>query len=443
MLAQIVPQTNDFHALSRYLMHGRDAEVDPKRVAWVFAQNLPTNDPLRAATIMEATAHHAPRTKNAVYHLMVAWHQRENPADDIMQEIATRTLALAGLSEHQALIMGHGDKPHKHFHVMLNRVHPETFRAWAPFQDYKRFETIMRQLSAEYGFDYVPSHRYNPELTDELPQQPGRRAKRAADRGAKTNRTKWSRNAAREFGKYLADRITPEPPQQDVHRLLGEHGLSLQAKGRGHVIGNNNSYATLSSIGLTVSGSSLTVKPPIADPTIDLAKPLRHRRHWFEVDQVDVTRAFMSWGLADRDDLIEAINEVRAERAASISARSHATTALSIPAFHAARTSQRKPFQRRQPKPALNAYGIHTLIRQQTNPTAIAAKREIIRLQTQLDVVTRSASSAIYRSANVYRTPAAALQRHAAARLLAATTYVRSNYWPRQNPSLAPIRTCT
>ncbi len=148
MLAKVAPPTNDFPALARYLAHGKSgAPHDPRRVAWVMAHNLPTDDPELAAKYMAATAQLSARTKKAAYHLMIAWHAAEQPNPDIMQSIALQTLELAGLAEHQALIMGHGDKPHPYLHILLNRVHPDTGRAWKTSQDFARFDTIMKALA--------------------------------------------------------------------------------------------------------------------------------------------------------------------------------------------------------------------------------------------------------------------------------------------------------
>lgn len=177
MLAKVTPPTNDFHALARYLVRGKPgAKPDPKRIAWVFTQNLPTDDTDLAAAYMTATAGLSARTKNAAYHMMIAWHERERPSPELMQQIARQTLELAGLAEHQALIMGHGNKPHPHLHILLNRVHPETGRAWKANHDFARLDSIMRLLASEHGCEYTPVHSYNPDLTDDKPKRPNSRA---------------------------------------------------------------------------------------------------------------------------------------------------------------------------------------------------------------------------------------------------------------------------
>lgn len=369
MLAKIAPGTADFHTLARYLVNGKGAEASPDRVQWVMAHNLGTDDVELAAKFMAATAASAPRCKKPVYHLMVAWHERERPSPEVQREIALKTLQMAGLSEYQALVMGHGDTPHRHFHVMLNRVHPDTSKAWKTTDDYRKFDRIMRQLSDEYGFEYVPAHQFNPDLTDELQQLPDSKAHRAAKRGARTGRVKWSKAASREMGEYLSETLDRAGGVDDLEHLAASLGLEFEAKGGGYVLGNADGYATLSSLGLQKSaqGYQRTPSKPI-DHTI-----VKHTgRSWFDVDKVDITRAFMAWGITDKDDLVQAIKDQQAERAARF--RPEQRTALSTLTDAMGRPA--KPPRRRPPnKPKDYLRG---LIAAQTNRAAIERRRLMI-----------------------------------------------------------------
>lgn len=298
MLCKIAPSRSDFHALADYLLHGKSKQnTDPKRVAWVAAQNLPTDDPLLAAQYMAATAAQSTRIKKAAYHLMIAWHQREFPTPEAMQEIARQTLALAGLEQHQALIMGHGDRPHPHLHIMLNRVHPETGRVWSTAHDYRRFDAIMRQLSDAHGFLFIPAHAYNRELTDDQPSGPTSPAAYAAKRGANTRRLKWSRASARHLGMDLSEDLTPASTMEDIAVALADRGLRLERKGQGLIAGNDQSYATFSSLGLTMTAASKQRVP-----------------HIFRVDGVDIARALAKLGLIDRAAVRKSVDAVMRDR---------------------------------------------------------------------------------------------------------------------------------
>jgi hypothetical protein len=319
MLANVVPPTNDFHALARYLVEGDTKPAHPDRVAWILAHNLMTDDPQLAAGIMTATAHLSRRCKNAAYHAMIAWAPNEKPSPEIMQEIALKTLGLAGLAEHQALIMGHGDKPHAHLHMLINRVHPTTGRAWDTKHDYALFDRIMRQLSEEYGFQYAPAHRFNREMTDDQAKKPNTRATWAARRGAKTDRTQWSRKASHAFGAHISERLDRAAGWEDVETAFADEGLSLEAKGSGLVVGDATTYTKLSALGLTTTAKGFEIRfgRSFAD---ERARKTETARPWFAVDAVDIAKSLVAWGLADTSDIRRAVDNASAERESKLSA---------------------------------------------------------------------------------------------------------------------------
>lgn len=390
MLCKVAPTSSDFHALARYLIQGKGGKPHPDRVQWAFTQNLGTDDALLAARYMEATASRSTRCMKPVYHLMVAWHERERPSFEVMQDVARKTLKMAGLAEHQALVMAHGDTLHRHFHIMLNRVHPETLKAWKTSEDFKRFDRIMRQLSDDYGFEYIPSHSFNPELTDELPQLPDSKSRRAAKKGANTDRMKWSNRACREFGEYLSTDLDRATTIDDLNQLAADHGLVFEPKGSGIVLGNSQGYATLSSLGLALSANGMVRRR--AEP-FDIKASRSPQRHWFDVDGVDITRAFMNWGFANKDDLIAAINDQQAARAASAAARDaknrlpahpqpapprrarpETRTALSTPRDGMGRPAM--PLTRKPTRPKKDY--IESLVRAQTDQAVIERRRRLI-----------------------------------------------------------------
>lgn len=317
MLARVETPTYDFYALARYLVAGRDRPVSPNRVAWVFGQNLPDLDPDTAARFMTAAAARAPRCKAACYHMMIAWHVDERPTPETMQEIALKTLAMAGLGEHQALVMGHGDKPHAHLHIMLNRVSPVDGRAWKTSHDWRLWDGIMRTLSDEHGFAYVPSHAFNPDLTDASSKKPGRRAKRAAAKGAATNRTQWSRKQARTFSGRISDRLDRASTWEDLETLFAEDGLELEAKGKGHVVGNRSSYVKLSALGLMRTANGFAKRKVAPSPRRPMT-PAPKRSVW-SMDTVEFARALAAMGLSDRSAVRDAVAGTRAANAARIS----------------------------------------------------------------------------------------------------------------------------
>lgn len=357
MLAKVAPPSNDFQALARYLVRGKSGNPDPKRVAWLFTQNLPTDDPELAAKYMEATARLSARTRKAAYHLMIAWHANERPTPEAMQDVARQTMQLAGLAEHQALVIGHGDKPHPHLHILLNRVHPNSGRAWKTSQDFARFDRIMRELTDVHGFTFVPAHTFNPEITDTLPQLPDTAATYAGKHGAPTLRPQWSNAHARDMGQRISDDLTMEATPEDMLDILAQRGLALEAKGKGHVVGNTNGYAKLSCLGLTTSAKHLARAACAVPSQLQrVTSARRHRSTVFEVDAVDIARAFHSIGLLAKEDVRQAIDDMKRERLArrkpSLVTELAATTGLTPPS-----AAKRSPSRSRGAAPNRSAEG--------------------------------------------------------------------------------------
>lgn len=333
MLAKVAPTSADFQKLATYLVRGTSAEPDPNRVAWVFSQNLPSNDPELAARYMQATAALSKRVRGPVYHLMIAWAERERPSPELMQNVARETLKRAGLAEHQALVMGHGDKPHRHLHIMLNRVHPDTGKAWRTNGDFLLFDRIMRDLSATYGCEYVPGHAFEPELTEEMPKAPATNAHRAALKGAPTSRPQWSTKTAQNVSESVSEDLTHASTPDDVELALRDHGLNLEQKGRGFVVGTPQSYAKLSKLALHMTAMPRALLQRAAD-TFHVRR--RPTRQVFTVDEIDITRAFVNWGVLDADDLrttIRSVRERRQEQSAARRAELSSSLSLLLPSM--------------------------------------------------------------------------------------------------------------
>ncbi|MCP4367586.1 MAG: relaxase/mobilization nuclease domain-containing protein [Deltaproteobacteria bacterium] len=61
-----------------------------------------------------------------VYAYSLAWHPAQEPTKEHMIESGLKTLKILGLAEHEAILVAHNDADHKHVHLIVNRVHPET-----------------------------------------------------------------------------------------------------------------------------------------------------------------------------------------------------------------------------------------------------------------------------------------------------------------------------
>ncbi len=60
--------------------------------------------------------------------LSISWHKDDAPTPEHMIGAADAYLRAMNWHEHQAVYIGHRDTEHRHLHIVLNRVHPETGR---------------------------------------------------------------------------------------------------------------------------------------------------------------------------------------------------------------------------------------------------------------------------------------------------------------------------
>ena len=72
------------------------------------------------------------RCNDAVCHYELAWPPGERPSRAQWIDSASYTLNELGFKEHQYVLVAHDDKKHFHIHVMVNKVHPETYKAHTP-----------------------------------------------------------------------------------------------------------------------------------------------------------------------------------------------------------------------------------------------------------------------------------------------------------------------
>ena len=105
---------------------------------------------------MEATAHLSHRVRDPCYHVVIALPAEDRPTATQLEQSADSVLDGLALSAHQAILVAHNDTPHPHVHMMINRVHPETGKAWERWRDRYSIERILRDQERALHFREVP-----------------------------------------------------------------------------------------------------------------------------------------------------------------------------------------------------------------------------------------------------------------------------------------------
>ena len=138
MIPTITKKGTSFKGAALYYLHDKKALTN-ERIDFTQTQNLATDNPEMAWKMMAYTAMHQSEIKQAargvakgrkltqpVYAYSLAWHPSQEPTKGQMIEAGLKTLKVLGLCEHEAILVAHNDADHKHIHLMVNRVHPET-----------------------------------------------------------------------------------------------------------------------------------------------------------------------------------------------------------------------------------------------------------------------------------------------------------------------------
>ena len=156
-----------------YYMHDKGSDTR-NRIAWTHTENMLTRDPDLAWKVMAYTAKSQERLKQAsgvssvgrkcekpVMAYSLSWHPEQNPDKDHMLNTAMESIKVLGLSEHECLIVAHRDTPHKHVHVIVNRVHPITGLVASNSHSYRKLSRFALEYAKEHRLKYSPQREEN------------------------------------------------------------------------------------------------------------------------------------------------------------------------------------------------------------------------------------------------------------------------------------------
>ena len=248
MLAPISGSRRDgkssFRTLTRYLTEG----VDPitgeivERGAHLLSDNVLSLE--TAVAEMRSVAFENPRVADPVYHYQLCWRPGERPSQAQWEEAARKTITDLGFKEHQFLVVAHDDREHFHVHVLINRIHPETYRAHYPGFSKRELDKSLREIEHAQGWKPSPGlYRWDAQLGHAVKNSRedmtayreragvGRVAQKvehfqdaeSLESYAKGTPAKELRDLLRQGGQDW----------QDVHVLLRNHGLELEKAEQG------------------------------------------------------------------------------------------------------------------------------------------------------------------------------------------------------------------
>lgn len=249
MIGKVPRSGNGFRGLVNYLVRGSKASPDMDRVAWSSTRNLLVDDIELAPRFMRAVAKQATRCRRPVYHLVISWHENENPSEALMRMVADATLADLQLSEHQAILIAHRDTDHRHLHIVANRVHPGTGKTWHASMDYARIERSLRRQAEDMNIPYVPGRFNDPEKFRQVPRRARDAEVQAGLRTGEQPLERFTRHDIIHRRPGLSALFERAASWDALRQGLAAEGLVLSAKGQGLVIEGAEGTLKLSDLG--------------------------------------------------------------------------------------------------------------------------------------------------------------------------------------------------
>lgn len=220
----------------------------------VLLRNLTSEDWRDAAPEMRLTSELSRKVKKPYYHLVLSWHEHEQPSNEQMLAAMTQMLEALGLDEHQAVIGTHHDREHRHVHAVVNTVHPLNGKAWSKSNDQQKAELACRQIELDQGwtadrgrFDVAIDEVDGRQIARLVPKPDehweDKRANREKGRRAKTA---GQVKSEKQTGVPVLDAALPDPLRlkfatavdgvkdwQSLHLALGRLGLRYETFGSG------------------------------------------------------------------------------------------------------------------------------------------------------------------------------------------------------------------
>lgn len=92
------------------------------------------------------------RVRRPCYHMVLSWGDGESPDDRQALAAAQDVLRRMGWQEQQYVLAVHRDRVNVHVHVVLNRVHPVSGKAFSVSHDFARLELACRGTERAFGW---------------------------------------------------------------------------------------------------------------------------------------------------------------------------------------------------------------------------------------------------------------------------------------------------
>lgn len=233
------PKAVRISGLLRYVLNP-DTENGGEKCIYAGARGFLTNEPATQAAEMVALSVGGVRSTDTINHYVLSWRDGEQPTVDQVEEAVSIFMSVFGLDDHQVVYALHADTENIHLHLVINRVHPDSFKVIKPNRgfDIEAVHKAVAIIEHRQGWQREQNGRYQV-LDDGSPcrarQMPGRSRQPDQPKRDMERRTgeKSAERVAIEDGAPIISRATN---WQTLHAQLAEVGMRYEKTGSGAVV---------------------------------------------------------------------------------------------------------------------------------------------------------------------------------------------------------------
>ena len=233
-----------------------DRKGGGERVEAIRVTNCSNEEPgIALAEIANIQERNTSSKTDKTYHLIVSFPPGEKPTPAQLHDIEDKLCEAIGLADHQRISAVHNDKDHFHFHVAINKVHPQTFKTITPYFDQPRLQAACIELEKKHAL--TPTNHQMPERSQ---GKLNGRAEAMELQGKQQSLIQWVRD---EAGPALLKAQETGRGWQDLHKAAATYGLEIKPRGAGLVIavaGDKYARVKPSEIDRRLSFGALTSK---------------------------------------------------------------------------------------------------------------------------------------------------------------------------------------
>ncbi|BAY95950.1 MULTISPECIES: relaxase/mobilization nuclease domain-containing protein [unclassified Tolypothrix] len=219
-----------FRGLLDYLQSQEDAKL--------IGGNMGGNNAIALAREFKISRQLNPEADRVVYHASLSLPENERLDDETWNEIANRYLEEMGFDSNQYVVCRHNNTQHDHIHICASRIRLDNGKIVHDSWDYKRSETIIRQIERDYGLQPTLGSHEKLSRNPSIGQQ--RRLEREQQEYLKGDRSTPQEPPIKQQLQELIDRATADSPTmpQLIERLQIQgvkvrHGLTRNGKSKG------------------------------------------------------------------------------------------------------------------------------------------------------------------------------------------------------------------